>query len=370
MLLGSGYTLPSRVNVHGMITINGEKMSKTRGNFINAHQYLDAGLDPQYLRYYLAANMSGGVDDLDLNWQRFQERVDGELVNNIVNLASRSLQLTNAQLDGKLGSIPEEARPLLASIEAKVPEIIAAYQGRNFALALREILALSNQGNIYQQNAEPWKLARTDKEAARGVVTVVANIVKVVAALLKPVLPKYAGDIESMLGLAPLTFADATCNLENITLQPFQRLIDRVDKKLLAVFQPAPTEAAAPAKKKEEKPKKKAEPAPPPAEISYDDFAKVALRAGRVLSAEKVEGADKLLKLSIDLGETSPRTIVSGIAKFYTPEQMTGKTVAVVANLGKKPLRGIESHGMILAAGEPPTVLFLPDTTPPGAEIK
>lgn len=360
MLMGSGYTLPSRVIVHGMLKVNGEKMSKTRGTFINARPYLDLGLDPQYLRYYYAAHMTPRPEDIDLNLKDFADRVNGELINNIVNLSSRSLQFAASRLDGKLGKIPEESRPLLREVEEEAPKIIALYRERDFAGALRKILAISAKGNLYLQEQAPWEALKTDPERARGIITTAANIVKVVVVLLKPVLPKYAADIEQTLNLGPLTFADARCNLEDAQVGPFKKLVP-VDKKIVEkLIMPAAPQAAAP----QEKQKKQTD------GISIEDFGKIDLRVGQIQAAEAVPKADKLLKLSVDLGEGAPRTIIAGIALAYRPEELLGRKVAVVANLAKKKLRGVESHGMILAAGEPPRLLSVADDLPPGTKIQ
>jgi methionyl-tRNA synthetase len=232
----------------------------------------------------------------------------------------------------------------------------------------------ANWANTYQQEQEPWKVAQTDPEKARDVLTAIVNVVKLIAVWIKPILPTYTKKIEDVLqAKKPFTFADAICDIEDREVGPFVRLLDRVDpkqcQKILDDSKPkdAPTEE----KKVEKKAEKKAEaPVEPPSEISFDDFAKVSLKVGLILAAEAVPKADKLLKLSVDLGEGTPRTIVSGIAKAYKPEALVNRKVAIVANLGKKTLRGIESHGMILAAGEPPVVLFMDDSIAPGTSIK
>jgi methionyl-tRNA synthetase len=387
MLHGSGYTLPSHVHVHGMLTVNGEKMGKARGNFINARTYLEH-LDPQYLRYFFARHMVPSVVDLDLDLGRFDEKtkqfdggqftkkVNGELVNNIVNLASRSIQLVQNVLQGRLGKIAQSAKPKLKEFEQQANQMIALYRQRNFAEILSHLIDWANWANTYQQEQEPWKVAKTDPEKAREALTAIVNVVKLLAVWIKPVLPVFAKNIEDILLIkTPLLFKDAICDLEERELGPFVRLLDRVDpkqcQKVLDDSKPKDTTVEDKKPEKNKKPEKKvAIHVEPPSEISFEDFAKVSLRVGHILAAELVPKAEKLLKLSVDLGEGAPRTIVSGIAKAYTPEEMVNRKVAIVANLGKKALLGIESHGMILAAGEPPVVVFMDDSLAPGSSIR
>ncbi len=368
----AGLKIPERVHIHGHLTVNGEKMSKSRGTFINARPYLDL-LDPNYLRFYYASLLGSGPDDLDFSLKEFRERVNAELVNNLGNLANRTLSLLAKD---KVLAVPNEAigGQLVRDALAKVKGIAEAFEAFDHRSAIKQILEIGYAANQFLAKAEPWKTLKTDPVAAKSVLSEAAEIVYLLTALLDPVVPQLAEKLAGQLNRKRLTFRDlqtATYPLLDRS-QPIGEpapIIGRIEEAVVAkliVSPPAETVkpvAAAPAKK---------EAAPPPSEIEFGDFTKVAFKAGKVLAAEKVPKADKLLKLSIDLGEAEPRTIVSGIAEAYSPEQVVGRMVVVVANLKPRPLKGIESKGMILTAGSGGKDLVLLDAgaVAPGTDVK
>ncbi len=367
----ANYKVPDHVQIHGHLTVNGAKMSKSRGTFINARPYLDL-LDPEYLRFYYAQLIGDGPEDLDFSLTEFRDRVNAGLVNNLGNLANRTLSLLGRPELGRTLAQPNEALggELVKGALAKVPEIVAAYRRFDPRSALKLILELGDDANRFVAQREPWKLLKTDPEGARSVLSEAAEIVYLLTALLEPVVPRLAQKLADQLGRPRLTLQQALGAQypaldRSIAVGEAAPIINRIEAEVVAKLI-VPAEAA-PA----ELPKKKAEPAAPPAEIEFTDFAKVSFKAGRVLAAEKVAKADKLLKLTIDLGEATPRTIVSGIAEAYTPEQVTGRGVVVVANLKPRALKGIESKGMVLTAGRGGADLVLIDPGPvaPGSDV-
>lgn len=360
MLKGAGYTLPSKVLVHGFLTVNGEKMSKTRGTFINARTYLDY-LDPQYLRYYYAAKLNGRPDDLDLNLDDFATRVDAELVNKIANLVSRVVPFVTRQFAGRLGALDAAVKPLIDDIRARLPRIQEYYERLEFNRAVQEIVAIADLGNKYIQEAAPWDVIKQDRQAAQAICTFAVNCCRTVAALIKPVLPRYAADVETILRIPPLQFDDASrFDLQEHEVGPFQRLVERVDPQRAAAMveasradlEAAPTAA----------PQRQVEALKPP--ISIEEFARIDLRVATVLHAETVAGADKLLRLRVDIG-SEERTIFAGIRQSYSPEALVGKQVIVVANLQPRKMRFGVSEGMLLASGPDSADVVVAEFTQP-----
>jgi methionyl-tRNA synthetase len=382
MLHASGWKVPSRVQVHGMLTVEGEKMSKTRGTFINAREYLDAGLDPQWLRYYFASNLGPPPNDLDLSLPDMKSRVNGELLNNVGNLANRALSVLWKSLDGRVGLLPGDPEAVALWTDASTIRATAmqAYLRFDSRAAVQAALGLSASANERLQRKQPWKVLATDPEEARRELTLAVNVARVCAAMLEPVVPRFAQGIVEQTG-APLPAVTDHKPLEDARIREPSPLVRRIEDedvaKLSSRFvakEQAPVESRKPAKKQPAEPAA-AKPAPPsaPGEVNIDEFGRIDLRAGKVLACERVAKADKLLKLTIDLGEGEMRTVVSGVAQAYAPEELVGRTVAVVANLPKKPLRGIESHGMVLFATGGPrglTVVEVRDDVPPGAKVK
>jgi methionyl-tRNA synthetase len=350
MLMAADLNLPRQVFVHGFLRVGGEKMSKSRGTFINARTYLDR-LDPQYLRYYYAAKLSGKIEDLDLVFDDFINRVNAELVNKIVNLASRSVSFIGKRLGGQLGRIPDDARALLAAAENDGEAIAAAYENRYLAGAIEGICRLAEQGNVYLQNAAPWDaLKNGDAERARDVCTAAVQLTKILAVYLKPVLPKYAADVEAVLNLGDLKWADAKADLPaGHAVNEFKHLVARVERAQIDAVVEASREA---------------EPAAPPpdfqieplaAPITIGDFAKVDLRVARIAAASRVEGAKKLLQLTLDLGPLGTRQVLAGIAEHVAdPASLVGKKIVCVANLAPRQMKWGVSEGMIAAATSVP----------------
>ncbi|ETW99991.1 MAG: methionyl-tRNA synthetase, partial [Candidatus Entotheonella factor] len=347
MLKGAGYTLPSRVFVHGFLTVNGEKMSKTRGTFVNARTYLNH-LDPQYLRYYYAAKINGQPDDLDMNLEDFVNRVNADLINKIANLVSRAVPFVHRNFDGHISTLPDAVQPIIRDIQARIPQIREYYEQLAFNRAVQEIVAIAEIANKYFQDAAPWDVVKTDRDAAQAICTFGVNCCRTIATLIKPVLPKYAADVETILRVPAVGFDEAASfDLANHEIGPFERLAERVDPKRVEAMVEDSRESLS-------EPPPEAEPAPDiealEPEITIDEFAKIDLRVATVLEAETVEGANKLLRLHVDLGNET-RTVFAGIRESYEPQDLVGKQVIVVANLKPRRMRFGVSQGMVLAAG-------------------
>ncbi|NOJ77720.1 methionine--tRNA ligase [Myxococcus xanthus] len=393
----AGFHIPSEIKVHGHLTVNGEKMSKSRGTMVPVRDYLDQ-LDPSYLRYFYAANLGPGVEDLDLNLKDFRQRVNGELVNNVGNLANRALSLLAGPLEKRLapGRAEGPGRELVEAALARVPEVREAFDKLEYRSAIRVITEIASAANAFLQTAAPWAQVKKDAEVARADLSDAADVAYLLGALLAPVTPRVSEKLFAQLGAEPLTFQ----SLEGAKYPLLDRsrpigtpepLLPRLEEERVNVIIKLPEGAAAP-QAAEARPAKGAKAEKKPAEalaatqaaapsagaaessgeIEYDDFAKVVLKAGKVLAAEKVQKADKLLKLTVDVGEGSPRTIVSGIAEAFAPEALTGRNVVVVANLKPRKLKGIESRGMLLTAGPGGKELSLldPGDVAPGSEVK
>ena len=361
---------PDRVHIHGHLTVNGKKMSKTRGTFINARPYLDV-LDPSYLRFYYATLLGPGAEDLDFNLTEFRQRVNAELVNNLGNLANRGLSLLAVEdLGRKLAPASDgEGRTLVENALGRVKEVRDAFERFDYRAGMKVILEIGHSANQFLTKHEPWKAKKTDLEGARAALSDAAEIAYLVAALIEPVVPRLADKLFFQLNAPRLSYAA----LEKARYPLLDRarpigdpspLINRMEESQVAKLFVA--EGAAEAKRAV------GGPAPAPPEIEFADFAKVQLKVGKVIACEKVAKADKLLKLTIDLGEPEPRTIVSGIAEAYTAEAVVGRNVVVVANLKPRLLKGIESRGMVLTAGSggKDLVLLDPGAMPPGADVK
>ena len=375
MLHASGFPLPKRVQVHGFLTVNGEKMSKSKGTFVNAATYLEH-LDPAHLRYFYASKLGPKVDDLDLNLDEFVAKVNSDLVGKVVNLASRTARFVKES--GLSTSYPEDGG-LFRDAAARGAEIAEAYEGCDFARAMRLIMALADRANEYIDREEPWKLKKQPEKALalRDVCTVALNLYRQLIVYLAPVLPKLAEQSEKLLGTSFSRFDAAQEPLLGTPVGEFEHLMQRVDPKKLeavvAATRDAASEAAAIAA-----PNAPAAPtaASPPAELpvddgaallaeplspecSIDDFAKVDLRVARVLSAEAIPEANKLLKLTVSLGGGSTRTIMAGIKSAYAPEALVGRLVVVVANLAPRKMKFGMSEGMVVAAGPGGAEIFV-----------
>lgn len=360
MLMSSGYRVPDLVQVHGFLTVDGQKMSKRSGTAVTARTYLEH-LDPQYLRYYYACKLGSTNADLDLNLEEFAVRVNAELVNKCANLASRAHSFVTKRFGGQVTDLDPDAAALLAEVETRYPRIRHAYEQFEFAKAIREIVEVAEAGNKYFQDKAPFHTIKTDPEGAQRVCTTALNFVKVLAILLKPVVPELSARIERGLGLLPQSWSDLTFDFTHRSLGPWERLADRMkDKDLEKMLQAQRDKYAALQENGAEPQDTEApfRPEPIAEEITIDDLARVDLRVAEVLEAKQVKDANKLLELTLNLGDHQ-RTVFAGIKKHYAPEALVGKKVIVVANLKPRKMRFGMSEGMVLAATSPSGVFVL-----------
>jgi methionyl-tRNA synthetase len=377
MLDAAGLRQPDRLAVHGHLTVNGEKMSKSRGTFVTARTYLDAGLDPQLLRYYYAANLGPGVTDLDLSLEEFRNRINADLANNVANLASRVFALVE-RAGGDLAGEPEVG---IAGVTREALRMARpAYQ----ALEYREVVRLVNQVadtcNKKLQEGKPWEAPSSP--ASRQLLLSCARSLRAISVMLCPVMPVFADELCAAFGQArPGTWSTDFDPFAGppVVARAKPPQIARLDAKQVAKLVAGPAaeppriaQAASPA---ETASKVSARPPPPataaPGIIGFDDFARVELKVALVRAAVRVPKADKLLQLTVDVGEPEPRTIVAGIAVSYPePEALVGRRIVVVANLEARALRGITSQGMLLAAGDPPRLIHVDEGVAPGTRVK
>ncbi|HGY1050011.1 TPA: methionine--tRNA ligase [Aeromonas salmonicida subsp. pectinolytica] len=347
MLEGAGFRKPTKVNVHGYVTVNGAKMSKSKGTFIKASTYLNH-LDPECLRYYYAAKLNSRIDDLDLNLDDFVARVNADVVNKLVNLASRNAGFIAKRFDGKLAATCAEPE-LYAEFANASASISEAYEAREFSRAIREIMALADKANRYVDEKAPWVLAKQEGADAelQAVCSVGINLFRVLMAYLKPVMPLLAERAEAFLG-ETLSWDGVAQPLTNHQLTPFKALFSRIEPAKIEAMIEASKEDLA----KEQAPKVTGPLADDPISetISYEDFAKLDLRVALIKKAEAVPEADKLLKLQLDLGGEI-RQVFAGIKSAYNPEDLEGKLTVMVANLAPRKMRFGMSEGMVLAAG-------------------
>ena len=368
MLHASGWKVPARVHVHGMLTVEGAKMSKSRGTFLNAREYLEAGLEPEWLRYFYAANLGASPSDIDLSLNELKNRVNGELLANVGNLANRALSLIWKN-GGRLTKVPDSSVFEMAQWREK--EISDAYQRCDTRAVIQRVLDFSSSMNAMLQAEKPWEKLKTDPDSAKALLTLAVNVARLCARWLAPIVPQFAAGVAEQSG-APLEWGQFQ-PLEDVAIReprPLVRKVEDTDIQKLSSKFVAP-EPAPPAPPEARSPKPEASPPPP---ITIDDFARLDLRAGKILAAERVPKKDKLMKLTIDLGEPAPRSIVSGVAQSYAPEELVGKMVAVVANLPPRDFgKGLVSHGMVLYAGggrREHTAVELPAEVAPGSKVK
>jgi methionyl-tRNA synthetase len=424
MLHFAGYRVPTRVFAHGFLTVGGQKMSKSRGTFITAESYLRLGLNPEWLRYYYAAKLGPTMEDVDLSLEDFVARVNSDLIGKYVNIASRiapfihkffggtlSIALEDKWSGANLEAIVDRASTsayneeleqialsmtqglelpqLLAIASSSAERIAAAYEAREYGKALRRVMALADLCNRYVDRLAPWDLAKDferNREQIHVGCSIALNAFRVLTIYLKPVLPKVAAQVEAFLNIAPLTWDHAGTWLPaEHQIKPYLHLMARADAKQIAALVEAnkesllPTAQAQPAQPATQRTEQTVQPATPtPAgtvsdgKISIDDFAKVDLRVARIVDAQHVEGAEKLLKLQLDLGGET-RQVFAGIKSAYDPEQLKGRLTVMVANLQPRKMRFGESQGMVLAAsGDGPGIFLLsPDSgAQPGMKVK
>ncbi|MBU7573487.1 MAG: methionine--tRNA ligase [Hydrogenophaga sp.] len=346
MLKFSGRKVPNAVFVHGFLTINnGEKMSKSRGTGLDPLKYLQLGMNPEWLRYYLAAKLSSRNEDLDFNPEDFMLRVNSDLVGKYINIASRAAGFIAKRFEGRLGEVSADGDALLDHLQSAAPGVAELYAEREYGKALREIMQLADRVNAYVDQNKPWELAKQDGMDGRlhDVCTTCIEAFRLLTLYLKPVLPALAAQVEDFLQAAPLQFAHTTRLLgKGHAIKAYQHLMQRVDvKQLDALFEPPPAPAQAATVPGGE---------PIADTITIDDFAKIDLRIAQIVNCEAVEGSSKLLRLTLDVGEGRTRNVFSGIASAYAPEDLVGKLTVVVANLAPRKMKFGVSEGMVLAA--------------------
>ncbi len=360
MLHTAGFKGPNKVFVHGFLTVNGEKMSKSKGTFVNARTYLD-NLPPEALRYYYAAKLGGTTDDMDLNLADFVQRVNSDLVGKITNIASRGGQMLQKKLEGRLGALDEEGAALLAKCRDASETIAKHYEDRRFNQAIVEICRLADAANEYFDRREPWKTVKTDAEATRTTLTAALNAFRLIAIYLKPVLPAYADKAMKLFGETDWTWDSIFATRENCALGAYEYLASRIESKQVdamiaaATVKPAESgEVAHESRASKNKAKPAVEAPALKSEIAFGDFEKLDLRIGTVESCEIVPKSSKLLKFVLDAGSLGKRTIFSGVRGAYPdPATLVGKDVVFVANLAPRKMSVGVSEGMILFAGEP-----------------
>ena len=365
MLHAAGITQPDKIFVHGFLTVNGEKMSKTKGTFVNARTYLDH-LPSWALRYYYACKLGPTADDMDMNLDDFALRVNADLVGKITNLASRGAQMLGKNLEGRMGSLDDEGRALVEMAVSKAATIAELYEARKFSQIPVEVVKIADAANQYFDAKEPWKTVKNEatKEATRTTLTAILNVFRVMAIYLRPILPVYADKAAKLFGEEPWTWEDLGRTVENRTIGAYEYLATRIDPKSVqamvaaATVKPAETgEVAHESRASKNKAKASASPEGVPplkAEVAFSDFEKLDFRVGTVTAAEVVEKSAKLLKLTIDAGSLGTRTIFSGIRGTYSdPSALVGKQVLFIANLAPRKMSVGVSEGMVLYAGEP-----------------
>jgi methionyl-tRNA synthetase len=397
MLEFGGYRTPSKVFAHGFLTVDGQKMSKSRGTFITAESYLQQGLNPEWLRYYYAAKLNSTMEDIDLNLDDFIARVNSDLVGKYVNIASRSAGFIGKRFGGILAD-SSEGNAVVGELQALAGDIAALYDRREYGKALREVMMLADKANAFVDLNKPWELAKNPEQEAKlqRVCTDALNMFRLLTLYLKPVLPQVADKVEQFLSIEPLTWKDSETLLpKGHRIKQYSHLMKRVDKKQVDALVEANRESldSKPQSHSQQRHAQHQEnqveintttPAPSQPQdgqstesdkaqiITIDDFTKVDLRVAKIVNAEHVEGADKLLRLTLDIGGET-RQVFAGIKSAYDPEALKGRMTVMVANLKSRKMRFGESQGMVLAAsGDGPGIFLLSpdDGAQPGMKVR
>jgi len=363
MLIGSGFKTADKLFVHGFLTVDGEKMSKSRGTFIKASTYIKH-FDPEYLRYYYASKLTDGIEDIDLRLDDFTNKINSNLVGKFANLASRSGPMLNKKLGGQLGRLDDQGKELIDKLRTAKEQIVADYENLKYAAVVRTISDLADEANRYVEQNQPWVTVKTDPESTRSTLTAVINAVRILTIYLKPILPKYVEKIQKFLNVGALQFADVDILLENHKINEFERLIERIDKRQVDTMIQESKDTQSPQQSTPSQQPGTSDLFKP--ECTIEDFGKIDLRIAKVVKAERVEGADKLLRLDLDVGGPK-KTVLAAITTAYNPEDLTGKTVVYFANLKPRKMRFGMSEGMILAAGTGGKDIFML-TADPGAK--
>ena len=373
MLSGAGFRLPTTVNAHGFLTVNGQKMSKSRGTFINARAWLDH-LNPEYLRYYFATKLGARLDDIDLNFDDFVARINSDLVGKYVNIASRCAGFLSKRFGGKLVAV-ETSNTLIRDMQSASDGIAGMFDSREFGKALREVMFWTDNVNSYIDQVKPWELAKEAKDSAalQQACSDALQMFRLLTLYLKPILPNLAKNVEHFLAIPPLTWDDAQHLLPaEHTINSYQHLAARVDPIQISALLEATKESLAMITDTSAASSVSSIEAIKP-EISIDDFSKVDLRIARIVKADYVDGADKLLRLTVDIGDGATRNIFAGIRSAYEPKNLEGRFTVVVANLAPRKMKFGLSEGMVLAAGPGGRELWIlsPDTgAQPGMRVK
>jgi methionyl-tRNA synthetase len=394
MLQFAGFRTPTQLCVNGFLTVDGAKMSKSRGTFVTARSYIEQGLNPEWLRYYFATKSNGTMEDVDLNLDDMIAKINSDLVGKFVNIASRCAGFIAKRFDGRLGaSDPKATADFESSFEAAT--IAQAYEGRDYARALREIMRLADLANQYVNEHKPWELAKQDGQEAHlhTVCSTALTLFRDLTLYLKPVLPALAAKSEAFLGIPPLGWKDAWRPLPaGHSINAYAHLMTRIERRQIDALLEANRDSLAPAApelqavssqqrhaEKQQHASEAAETASP--QISIDDFSRVELRIARIVTAEHVEGADKLIRLQLDIGETEngqmkARQVFAGIKSAYDPASLVGRLTVMVANLAPRKMKFGISEGMVLAASDPEgntggLYLLSPDAgASPGMRVK
>jgi methionyl-tRNA synthetase len=377
MLEYAGYRKPNQIFAHGFLTVNGEKMSKSRGTFVNARSYLEHVKNPEYLRYYYAAKLNGSMEDIDLNLDDFVARVNSDLVGKYINIASRTAGFIHKRFAGKvLGMAHHE---VVKSLREAATDIAHAYEQRDFSRALREIMRLADVANAFVAEAAPWVVAKQEGDAATEKLhqdcSAALEMFRILTLYLKPALPKLSTQIEQFLNIPAMQWTDISSALpDGHVIQEYQHLITRIDPKQIEAMIEANKQTL---QASESAPATNTQPASTPASeanyISIDDFTKVDLRIAKIVNAVHVEGAEKLLKLTLDIGEAQPRQVFAGIKSAYDPATLVGRLTVMVANLAPRKMKFGLSEGMVLAASDEqggPFILSPDSGATPGMRVK
>ncbi len=384
-LAHAGFRTPTRIFAHGFLTVDGAKMSKSRGTFITAESYLKTGLNPEWLRYYYAAKLSATMEDIDLNLEDFCARVNSDLVGKYVNIASRSAGFISKRFAGQLAPAATDL-PAIKAIQEAAGRVAELYEAREFGKAMREVMALTDAANQYVDSVKPWELAKQEGREIElhAACSNALNLFRLLTVLLKPILPVLAGKVEKFLNIAPLAWQDTQSLLAaGHGINAYEHLMTRIDAKLIEKLLEANKESLAPAQE-QQSPQRHAEhqqneaKAESPWEpfCNIDDFMKLDLRIARIANAEQVEGADKLVRLTLDLGNDETRNVFAGIKAAYDPAQLIGRLTVMVANLAPRKMKFGLSEGMVLAASDttgsvPGLFLLSPDSgAQPGMRVK
>ncbi|MFZ6752731.1 methionine--tRNA ligase [Undibacterium sp. Dicai25W] len=366
MLKFSGYKTPDNVYAHGFVTVSGEKMSKSRGTGISPLRYLEIGMNPEWLRYYFAAKLNAKVEDLDLNPDDFVARINSDLIGKYINIASRAAGFISKRFDGVVTTDWAHADDaFLGNLYKAAPEIKALYEAREYGKALRAAMEQADLVNAYVDANKPWELAKKAENDAKlqEVCSRLLEAFRILTIFLKPVLPQLAAQVEAQLNIAPLQWANVTVAMPHQhKIHPYAHLMQRVDPKIFdqlfdapvvapaATAAPVTAEASAVANTNSTVAGNPNDIEPLAEEIKIDDFAKIDLRIAKIVNCEHVEGSDKLLRLTLDVGEGRTRNVFSGIKSAYQPEQLIGKFTVMVANLAPRKMKFGMSEGMVLAA--------------------